>query len=370
MTIRLTGMSVERSRRRVTAKSCAWLLLFAFPLPTWAADDLYTVTVPLDPQATQDQEARNLAEREALDSVLIRVTGSEDVDHVAELAEIFPNPSRYILRFRPGPDDTLEVSFDGKAIEQVLRQTRHTIWGGDRPLTLVWLAVDWGDGEREIIGVDSGRQAPDATRSIDRHGLLRERVQETAERRGIPVLFPLLDIEDRQNIGFGDIWGGFDDRLIEASRRYGASSILVGRVRPDSMQENRWTYYFGEERLQWSGEPEEVTGLVANELAAHFAIDGNAVLQSYSLTVDGVDSVIAYGQVQHMMENLGVAEDFTLTTVAGQRLEYRVSIYGGIDRLNKALELSGVLHPAEGINDEFNERPTTDPSHLAFVYLP
>jgi hypothetical protein len=74
--------------------------------------------------------------------------------------------------------------------------------------------------------------------------------------------------------------------------------------------------------------------------------------------------------VQQMMENLSVAEDFALTTVAGQKIEYRVSVYGGIDRLNKALELSGVLHPVMDIDDEFRERPVTDPGHLEFVYLP
>ena len=369
MTIRLTGVSVK-GRLQFLALGYALVLAISLQSAGLAAEDLYTVSVALDPEITNEREAREIAYRDALEQVLIRVTGSDGEDHLAGLAEYFPSPSRYVLRFRSGQEDTLEVSFDGDAIEQVLRQTRHTIWGQDRPLTLVWLAVDWGDGEREIIGSDSGQQTMDETRSIDRHRLLRERVEDTAARRGIPIVFPLLDIEDRQNIGFSDIWGGFDELLIEASRRYGASSILVGRVRPDSAQENRWTYYFGEERLQWFGEPEVVTGMVADELAAQFAIQGDAVLQRYSLTVDGIDSIIAYGHVQQMMENLSVAEDFALTIVAGGKIEYQVSVYGGIDRLNKALELSGVLRPAMDIDDEFRERPVTDPGHLEFVYLP
>jgi uncharacterized protein len=370
MTTRLTAMPPGRSIQRLAGIGRALLVVISLPLTGLAADDLYTVIVPLDPQIAEEREARDLAYKDALERVLIRVTGSDEENHLAGLAEYFPNPSRYVLRFRSGLEGTLEVSFDGNAVQQVLRQTRNTVWGEERPLTLVWLAVDWGDGEREIIGADSGRQTADETRSIDRHRLLRERVEKTAERRGIPVVFPLLDIEDRQSIGFGDIWGGFDQPLIDASRRYGASSILVGRVRPDSSQANRWTSYFGEEQLQWFGEPEAVTGMVADQLAAHFAIQGDAVLQNYSLTIDGIDSVIAYGKVQQMMDNLSVAEDFALTTVAGQKVEYRVSVYGGIDRLNKALELSGVLYPALNIDDDFRERPIADPDHLDFVYLP
>ena len=367
MAFSLTGIS---HRRPIAAKAVGLLLAIWLPLSGLAADDLYTVTVPLDPEVTQEREARQLAYAAALELVLIRVTGSDEEMHLAALVEMFPNPSRYVLRFRPAPDDSLEVSFDGNAIQQLLRQTRNTVWGNDRPLTLVWLAVDWGDGEREIIGSDPGQQSADATRSIDRHGLLRERVVETAERRGTPVVFPLLDVEDRRSIGFSDIWGGFDEQIVEASMRYGASSILVGRVRPDSTQPNRWTYYFGEEKLHWSGEPEAVTSMVADELAAHFAIHGDAVLQSYSLTIDGVDSVVAYGQVQQLMENLGVAEEYSLVFVAGNKIKYRVRVYGDIDRLNKALELSGALYPAINVDDEFQEVPVADPNHLAFVYLP
>jgi len=370
MTFRVTSISPKVNLSGLKELCYTLSILALLPLTVLAADDLYTVAVSLDPEITDEREARRVAEHEALQLVLIRVTGSDDEAHLAGLDEVFPNPTRYVLRRRSGQDDMLEVSFDGHAIEQLLRQTRHTVWGEDRPLTLVWLAVDWGDGNREIIGSESGIQSPDATRSIDRHRLLRERVQKTAERRGIRVVFPLLDIEDRRNIGFSDIWGGFEEPLRNASKRYGADSILVGRVRPGSVQENRWTYFFGEDQLQWTGEPEVAIGMVADELAAHFAISGDAVLQSFSLTIDGIDSLIAYGQVQQLMDNLSVAEAYAVTFVANQRVEYRVAIYGGIDRLNKALELSGILHPALDLDDEFRELPNTDPGRLEFVYLP
>ena len=370
MRFRVTGISLKGGVHSLIALCCTLSLITLLPITGLAADDLYTVAVSLDPEITDERQARRAAEHDALQLVLIRVTGSDDEEHLAELAGIFPNPTRYVLRYRSGQDDTLEISFDGEAIQKLLRQTRHTIWSDDRPLTLVWLAVDWGDGNREIIGSESGQQSPDVTRSIDRHRLLRERVLETAERRGIPVVFPLMDIEDQRNIGFSDIWGGFEEPLIEASRRYGASSILVGRVRPGSNQENRWTYFFGEDQLQWSGEPEAAMSQVADELAAHFAIQGDAVLQSYSLTIDGIDSLVAYGQVQQLMDNLGVAEAYSVTFVAGQKVDYQVSIYGGIDRLNKALELSGILHPSLDLDDDFRELTVMDPDHLDFVYLP
>lgn len=349
-----------------------WLAMPALcsfsPAAAAAPLELYTVSVPLDPQNPQ---ARDDADREALRRVLIRVTGSSDETQLQQLEQIFADPEHYVLRYRSGDNNTLQVSFDGDAIKRLLRQSRHAVWGGDRPLTLVWLAVDWGQGEREIVAADDALQSPDATRSIDRNRLLRERVEEIADLRGIPVVFPLLDAEDLENVSFSDIWGRFDDRLLSASQRYDATSVLVGRVRPATPQRNRWTYYFGDEQLTWSGEPEQVVNLLADELAAQFAIRGNAVLETYGLTVAGVDSVIAYGEVQRLMDGLGVVEDFRLRGAAGRKLEYRVRVYGGIERLRKALELSGFLQPSDIVEtDDTGRIVLPDPNTLLFEYRP
>ena len=68
----------------------------------------------------------------------------------------------------PGEDNTLWVSFDGEAIERTLREAGQTVWGIDRPLTLVWLAVDWGRGEREVIAADDPERSRDQARSRKR----------------------------------------------------------------------------------------------------------------------------------------------------------------------------------------------------------
>jgi len=338
------------------------------PAAGLAQDVLYTMEVPLDPV---DPDARANAFREALDLVLIQVTGSDDAEHLSRLNEVFANPERYVLRLRPGPDNTLIVSFDGDAIEQLLKQYHYAIWKGDRPVTLVWLAVDRGEGEREIVGADDEREFADVPGTIDRNRLLREHIEETAKRRGISVIFPLLDTEDRRNIGFGDLWGGFEERLFVASRRYGTSSILVGRVRIDSTQPSRWTYYFANDRVSWLGGPEMATGLVADTLAAQLAIPGDAQLASYDLTIDGIDSIVAYGRITQLMENLGAVEAFALKTVMGKKVEYRVQIYGDIDRLNNALQRSRELQPTRMIDTgDSRDGPMTDPNRLYFRLLP
>jgi len=330
---------------------------------------LYTVVVPLDPS---DPDSRNLAYQTALTEVLVRVTGSVAVAESEQLAALFPNPVRYVSQFRPGPDNTLVISLDGPAIGNVLRQTDAPIWGSDRPMTLVWIAVDWGLGEREIVAADDQERMPGDTRSIDRNRLLQERISDIASRRGIPVLFPLLDTEDLESISFSDIWGGFDDLLLQASTRYQAESILVGRIRPESAQAYRWTWYHIGQRTSWYGEPEEIIDLLADSMASLYVISGRDPIDTIRLTISGIDSASAFGRVQRFMENLRGVDEIAIETVAGDRIVYAVKVQGGPERLQRALELSDLLDMVEPFGEDADPVPddgtVRQPNTLEFLY--
>jgi len=348
------------------------LLLAIVPVTSTVAIEmtsLYTAQVPLDPE---EDDPRAAAYKVALAEILLRVSGS-GVGSDPEMFELlFPNPQSYVVQFRPGPDDTLWVSFDGEAVEDVLRRNGQMVWGNDRPLTLVWLAVDWGQGKREIIGADDPERSDDEARTIDRNRLLRQRVLDVAERRGLPVAFPLLDTEDLASVSFSDIWGGFNELVIEASQRYEASSVLIGRIRPESSQRNRWTWHFvGDERV-WNGEPELVVSLIADHLAAEFAIGGDAPLQTVELSVAGITSVDAYGSVQRILSGLNVVEAFTITAVEGDRIRYRINAHGGAERLARALRLSGLIEQERIDGSDFPGMSQDDSliDSLEFFYSP
>ena len=320
-------------------------------------NSLYSVQVPLDPE---DSNSRNLAYQSALTEVLVRVTGTTASAESEQMAELFPNPARFVLQYRPGPDNTLVVSLDGPTIENVLRQAGASVWGSDRPLTLIWIAVDWGQGEREIVAADDPQRMSGDARSIDRNRMLRERVQEVASRRGIPVLFPLLDIEDLENVSFSDIWGGFDDMLLLASARYQTDTVLVGRIRTQSRQMNRWTWYLGDERADWNGTTEEMINLLADSLAARFVVDSRSPMETIRLTISGIESVNAFGRVQRFMDNLRGIDAIMIDTVAGDRIVYEVQMQGGTERLQRALELSNMLEPIDPFSDGVEVVPFDD----------
>jgi hypothetical protein len=144
----------------------------------------------------------------------------------------------------------------------------------------------------------------------------------------------------------------------------------VGRVRPDTAQRNRWTYFFGGERREWTGEPEEAINLLANTLAEQFAIAGNAPLESISLTVSGINSIAAYGEVHSFMQDLQGIERLAIETVSGDRIRYQVEAHGGRERLQRSLDFSRILE----VDDSFNRATAADtqpePSMLEYRYRP
>jgi hypothetical protein len=336
---------------------CAALLFsvgLMLPVEAVEVPSLYSAEVPLDEES---DNPRNDAYRSALIAVLARVSGSELSTNEEAVDELFPVPSAYVTQFRPGEDDSLWVSFDDEAIKRVLRASGQTVWGSDRPLTLVWLAVDWGQGEREIIAADDPDRSIQEARSIDRNRLLRERVLEIADQRGLPILFPLLDTTDLQSVTFSDIWGGFDDRIVDASARYGAYSVLIGRVRPSSSQLNRWTYIFGDESRNWTGSPEAVVAAVADILAAEFGVGGNVPVERVLLNVSGVQTVNAYGSLQEILSAISLIEGFRITEVAGDMVSYEVDVRGGAERLRRALRFAGLLEQIDSgdFSDDFSD---------------
>jgi len=337
--------------RRLFSSGLLIVLLAAAPVVSAVEmNALYTAEVPLD--STLDNP-RAAAYEDALATVLLRVSGSRLAADPELTGTLFPDPSAYVVQFSAGADDTLLVSFDGDAVERTLRQAGQRVWGRDRPLTLVWLAVDWGQGQRDIIGANDPEQDITAPAYAERHRLLRQRLLDVAERRGLPLLFPLLDSEDLATISFSDLWGGFDDRIEDASTRYAADAVLVGRVRPASGQRNRWSYYFGGEERVWTGEPELVLSLIADELAQEFSISGASAPVSVPLAVSGITSVEAYGRIQRTLDGLSVVDRFTIVAVEGDRIRYDVYAYGGAARLSRALELEGLLQSGAFAGDGF-----------------
>ena len=196
---------------------------------------LYDVQVPV---ASQTEAERGRATRRALTEVLMRVTGASQVPVASGVAAALAAPSRYVLRFKfvrapaaasggnpaaPNGNGVLfDVRFDADAVLALLRDARLPIWGANRPVVLVWLAVR-GGGRDHIVAASA-------------HDRWARALRKSARRRGIATVLPVMDLRDRR-LSTGAVWGFFWEDIEAASTRYRADLILVGRA---ALAENGW----------------------------------------------------------------------------------------------------------------------------------
>src|SRR5690606_32339817 len=145
------------------------------------------------------------------------------------------------------------------------------LWGANRPAVLVWLAVDQ-DGRRELIGPEgaSGLLAP---------------LEQRAAARGLPLVMPLLDLEDTGIVSSDSVWNLDQATVARASKRYAHDAVLLGRVlRSASGQwHGQWQLQMQMQDLQWSDQvagnsaAEAVQGVidaVAQRLAERYSVQG------------------------------------------------------------------------------------------------
>src|SRR5699024_2987444 len=110
----------------------------------------------------------------------------------------------------------LIARFDEQSLRRALARAGIPVWQTERPPVLVWFAFDSGD-EQELVNADAGPQP-------------REALRAAVARLGIPVIFPLLDLQDRQHVHYSDVVGGFSEPVLAASRRYSTELVLMLRV--------------------------------------------------------------------------------------------------------------------------------------------
>jgi hypothetical protein len=177
-----------------------------------------------------------------------------------------------------------------------------------------------------------------------------------AEHRGLPLVLPLLDLEDRLALSPRDVWAGFEGPLVAASARYGTDTLV--RLRLHALDEGGWiARWDGEqagERIEGRrqvAEPVEAGVLLvddlADRLASRYAVrsddGGGEVLW---LQVDGIDAVARYAGLMRYLDQLDAVAAVQLVQVREDSLLLRIDGVGTGERLLDLLGLEGRLVPA------------------------
>jgi hypothetical protein len=341
------GTRMERSSllRRSLVAVLAVAPFCAPPSGAATLTELYTVTVAPDAAVSDQREAATQA---AMARLLIRVTGSRNAPIDPALQPLISEPDAYLSSYGVDRQGRALVGFSRAQVERVLTELGKPVWGPERPLTLLWVAVDDGAGGRALLsaGEAAACDSPTTPRMSELTDAVREEIVAAADERGLPIAWPLLDLQDLSAVTCTDVWGGFDDEIVAASARYRADAVLIGRVRPATFgNEVEWLFVHGVDRqsLALAGVRDGVDA-AADRYAADLATVGGASLTL--LTVNNVLTPADYGRVLSYLERQSVLESVNVESLDNGTLRLRVAARGDARVLERVLSLGGVLRPA------------------------
>ena len=296
-------------------------------------DWLYDVEVPARSQAENEQRS---AVRSALREMLMRMTGLENLPMSEPVVRALDSPERYYVKYRfiqarDDEEQRLRVSFEPKAVHDLVSEAALPIWSADRPRILAWLAIR-ENGRIRVL--DSTSDHP-----------LAEGLRQRSRQRGVPLRLPLLDLEDRELISPPAVWDGFAFSLHAASRRYGADVVLVGRASPhaNGAWQTRWEFWLHDAPREFSYSDATIEAgaikamdEVANELmqrSAVFGLDATMI----ELAVKGAGSIHGYAALMRHLSSLEYIERVHLAAAQQETLTLRVVTRSTPERLGELL---------------------------------
>ncbi len=331
--------------------------LFAFAEPV---SGLYEAEVAV---ADQEASTRNAAARTGFGMVLVKVSGSTQVlQNSLVSAALAEGPSQlqqfYFRRSELPPRDNaaapellLHMSFAPAAVLDILRRAGEPQLSPNRPGTLLWLALDDGAGPRILNPETDGTVV----------GWLRM----DGTRRGVPLMFPALDLEDSLAVSAEQVAALDASVLLPASQRYGADAIVIGRLvrASDGQWAGEWQQQIDGETVFGQGSAASVDALgaqlvdaLAETLAQRYAVrPGLEHAEQLRLRIDGVGSFTSYWQLSGMLKGLASVRHFQLALVDRDTLFFDVSSDASIESIEKELSLLRSLHQ-EGAAGELHYR--------------
>ena len=332
---------------------------------------LYDVEVPV---ASQADAERQRASREALSTLLARLTGMGRIPHTPAVRDALARPEDFYTSYQFERRDlsavsasggssrgiewataqtVLAIHFEPASAQGLLRRAGLPIWAANRPTTLAWVVVE-RNGERTMLA--------------DAPGDMAAALKGRARARGLEVFLPLGDVQDMA-LAPADVLGRFWGRIAAASARYAPDMLLVGRAEqaPDGAWRTDWALrnaprttqpFLHVEQADADSAPNAdvnasfrhrvlseravgeagVDGTVA-ALADRFAARG--VLAAIDVTVRNAQTVRAYAFLMEHFRSREYIERLELHQVRPDAMDFRLHSRTSPRQLRELLSLAG-----------------------------
>lgn len=343
------------------------LIMFLSSVSAAIIEDLYDAKVAVSDQAEATQ---NKAIKQALKQVFVKVSGSEGLLSDANIVKQINKASTLMRSYTYERDKNqlyLVVNFDQQKIQDSLRSAGFAVWDKRRPDTLLWLAIENKQLNKQIVSLET--QADFVKRLVDQ-----------AQVRGIKVVLPLWDLNDLEKVTVYDIWGGFSQQMLLASERYDLTTFLSARIylEPEPLPENSDKPWLADWLMADNGQltsgqlraktsdvvADGIVDAVAKVLSEKYAITQQDRLLNTvktQISVSNINSIARYAAVLKLINGLSVVAKATLLMQQGEKATFELELLGSVEDLLNTLSLDNKITP-------IISSPRQEPFNLEFMW--
>lgn len=299
-------------------------LSFATGVGALSVPGLFEAEVAMPAQATGTPQEQQQLIHQAFKDVLVRTSGSEKVLGSDAVLQALSRVDKYVVQFSyhqsPTSERILRVRFNENLIKELLSAAKQPLWENNRSVTLMWLTIEQDKKPKWL--------AETALESL-------KAISVTANKRGLPLMWPLLDLTDTALVSEQIIWEGNKDIVLQASKRYNADAILIGKINPTSEGfQGQWRLLLeGGREETWDSKAPDLNALLQtlleNTSLKLMSRDKNTKLssaQNYQLTlaVSGIVNMEQYARVLKYLKALPAVSQVEVTQINPENTLFKI----------------------------------------------
>lgn len=304
-----------------------------------AVNPLYETTIPCQSQAEAE---RQTLFKQGLIQVLEKLSGETGFEKDEKVKQALTHITDYVEQYAY-QGNALNVRYSTDLMNRLMNQSGHTAaWGQRRPNVILWLAIEENQ-QRRLVGAETDPA-------------LQAQLEKWAASKGLPVVLPLMDLEDVSTVTVTDVWGQFHNTLQQASKRYDAEIVLVAKLSHNPASEKPWVatwqLYSANENPSWtvSGVTQEEVLVQGIDSTSHYLMGrfGQKHLprtamsdKPFLVAVDNVQNGNDYTNVEKYLTSLQPNNAINVRRIEGELAVFEITPRSGNGReaFEQALQL-------------------------------
>lgn len=306
------------------------------------------------PVAAQSDAVKKQVLPQALNQVFIKVTGNSKILDNETLKSHLKDANSLVQEFgyaasnNPAQPFLLTIQFDSEGINKILRDAAAPIWGMNRPLILTWIEHETTNHPPEIIDSSSNNE-------------IQSSLKQHANLRGVPIIFPVMDVSDLNQVSAHDIATADIPKLQNASKRYASDALLIAGVTQTTdgfsaqgklvLANNQWDVSVSGKTLTetMSALMDKVADTLAQQLAT---VVTNAEQGKLEIKVTGISQQDDFSQMMRYLQHLAPVSDVQIVEITGDNVTLNITLHSKRESFTQILALGNKLSPVQNQSND------------------